>query len=123
MRRNFASSELADHALLSPVLPHVSAQPDGQSWQLDLPSWLQYELMKILMFEAIEAAWNTPFNRYAWIIQRDLENKTISYHTEVITKLGHTFSAVAKLLLHASEDEQTFGPKMSAFLWRPAIGS
>ncbi|KAK7414021.1 hypothetical protein QQZ08_012557, partial [Neonectria magnoliae] len=86
---------------LTKWMVHLSAE-------IALPEWLKHELVEICICEAIKSAWNTPFNRYAWISQREMENKTIAYHSEDMVKLGHILSIVAKLLLNAREDEQSF---------------
>ncbi|KAF5665988.1 hypothetical protein FHETE_6451 [Fusarium heterosporum] len=42
--------------------------------------------------------WHTPFNRYAWIVERQLSGSDMEYHGEHITILGHVFSMIARVL-------------------------
>lgn len=81
-----------------------------------LPSWMEFELMEIVICESIKAAWLTPFNRYSWIVEREVSKSEIAYHSPHVVKMGHIFSMIARLLWTADEEEQRFWSENVNFL-------
>lgn len=78
------------------------------STQSALPEWLEFELLEICLCEIHKSIWHTPFNRYAWIIEKELSGSSMDYHGTHIRLLGHIFSMIARCLLTCPEDQQQF---------------
>ncbi|EKJ75848.1 hypothetical protein FPSE_04028 [Fusarium pseudograminearum CS3096] len=78
------------------------------STQSALPEWLEFELLEICLCEIHKSIWHTPFNRYAWIIEKELSGSSMNYHGTHIRLLGHIFSMIARCLLTCPEDQQKF---------------
>ncbi|KAF5584723.1 snf2 family helicase [Fusarium subglutinans] len=70
------------------------------SAEVMLPDWMTDAMREICIFELIKTSWHQPFNRYAWVVERDVSGHDMEYHSDDMIGLGHVFSAVAKLLLH-----------------------
>ncbi|KAF5547475.1 snf2 family helicase [Fusarium mexicanum] len=70
------------------------------SAEVMLPDWMTDAMREICIFELIKTSWHQPFNRYAWVVERDVSGHDMEYHSDDIIGLGHVFSVVAKLLLH-----------------------
>ncbi|KAF4503723.1 hypothetical protein FAGAP_1 [Fusarium agapanthi] len=64
-----------------------------------LPDWMTDAMREICIFELIKTSWQQPFNRYAWVVERDVSGHDMEYHSNDMIGLGHVFSVVAKLLL------------------------
>ncbi|RGP72380.1 hypothetical protein FLONG3_6776 [Fusarium longipes] len=69
------------------------------SAEVALPDWMTDELREICIFELIKSSWSQPFNRYAWVVERDAQGGNIEYHSNDNVRLGHVFSLVAKIAL------------------------
>ncbi|CZR36035.1 uncharacterized protein FPRO_03705 [Fusarium proliferatum ET1] len=75
------------------------------SAEVMLPDWMTDAMREICVFELIKTSWHQPFNRYAWVVERDVIGHNIEYHSNDMIGLGHVFSIVAKLLLDNPQDE------------------
>ncbi|KLO85638.1 permease-unknown function [Fusarium fujikuroi] len=69
------------------------------SAEVMLPDWMTDAMREICIFELIKTSWHQPFNRYAWVVERDVSGHDMEYHSNDMIGLGHVFSVVAKLLL------------------------
>lgn len=72
-------------------------------WQLSaesgLPRWLKGSLGEICVCEIMKTYWLAPFNRYTWIVEKDMTGADMNYHSERVIAAGHVFSIIAKLVL------------------------
>ncbi|KAF4454848.1 permease [Fusarium austroafricanum] len=75
------------------------------SAEVMLPDWIRDELREICIFELIKTSWHQPFNRYAWVVERDTQGNDMEYHSNDMVRLGHVFSIVAKLVLNRPTDK------------------
>ncbi|QGI61236.1 hypothetical protein CEK27_005207 [Fusarium fujikuroi] len=69
------------------------------SAEVMLPDWMTDAMREICIFELIKTSWHQPFNRYVWVVERDISGHDMEYHSNDMIGLGHVFSVVAKLLL------------------------
>ncbi|KAI5462227.1 hypothetical protein BGZ63DRAFT_423512 [Mariannaea sp. PMI_226] len=76
------------------------------SAEIDLPSWLQFELREICICEAVKAYWHQPFNRYASVAQYEKSGANLEYHSDQTIKLGHAFSMVAISIINKTDESQ-----------------
>ncbi|KAL2682399.1 hypothetical protein Neosp_006850 [[Neocosmospora] mangrovei] len=74
------------------------------SAEIGLPSWLQYELLEICICEAMKSSWHMPFNRYSWIVEREMSKGDMAYHSDHVITMGHMFSMMARVLLETDDD-------------------
>ncbi|KAF5963589.1 hypothetical protein FBULB1_13287 [Fusarium bulbicola] len=74
------------------------------SAEVMLPDWMTDAVREICIFELIKTSWHQPFNRYAWVVERDVRGLEMEYHSNDMVRLGHVFSIVAKLLLDTAEN-------------------
>lgn len=51
--------------------------------------------MEICICEAIKTAWHQPFNRYRWIVEREINKGKMEYHSLYVVVLGQTLMATA----------------------------
>ncbi|KLP19566.1 uncharacterized protein LW94_14915 [Fusarium fujikuroi] len=75
------------------------------SAEVMLPGWMTDAMREICIFELIKTSWHQPFNRYAWVVERDVSGHDMEYHSNDMIGLGHVFSVVAKLLLDNPKTE------------------
>ncbi|KAF5008440.1 hypothetical protein FDECE_5272 [Fusarium decemcellulare] len=78
------------------------------SAKIPLPGWMTDEIREICVFEMIKAYWHQSFNRYAWVVEYDVQGHALEYHSDDVIRLGHIFSVVAKLLLRCQPEDQEF---------------
>ncbi|KAH7198793.1 uncharacterized protein B0J16DRAFT_367827 [Fusarium flagelliforme] len=76
--------------------------------QSGLPEWLKYEYLENCLCELMKCKWKQPFNRYAWVVEREIAKSDIQYHSDHCIILGHVFSMMARVLMLATEEEQQF---------------
>ena len=76
--------------------------------QSGLPEWLKYEYLEICLCELMKCKWKQPFNRYAWIVEREIAKSDIQYCSDHCVILGHVFSMMAWILMLATGEEQQF---------------
>ncbi|CAG1993022.1 unnamed protein product [Fusarium graminearum] len=94
----------------------VSKWAPQLSAEIDLPDWISDELREILIYEVIKTYLAQPFNRYSWVVLRDIFGHEFSYHDKRATNLGHIFSIIAKIVLRNLELDQDFWCNNMAFL-------
>ncbi|KAJ4307520.1 hypothetical protein N0V84_012674 [Fusarium piperis] len=75
------------------------------SAEMRLPVWIEDELREIIIFETIKTYFRTEFNRYSWVVLRDLFGHDFDYHDQRARRLGHLFSIIAKIISHCTEDK------------------
>ncbi|KAF9784127.1 hypothetical protein IL306_008459 [Fusarium sp. DS 682] len=51
------------------------------SAEIGLPAWIQDELREIIVFEIIKTYLYQPFNRYSWVVLRDLFGHDFQYYS------------------------------------------
>ncbi|KAM0542074.1 hypothetical protein ACHAO7_010139 [Fusarium culmorum] len=90
------------------------------STQSALPEWLEFELLEICLCEIHKSIWHAPFNRYAWIVEKELSGNDMNYHASHVVLLGHIFSMIAISLLTCPEDQQQFWKDNSDMIIRAA---
>lgn len=76
--------------------------------QSGLPEWLRYEYLETCLSEVIKCKRKQLFNRYAWIVEREIAKSDIQYHSDHCVILGHVSSMMARMLMLATEEEQRF---------------
>ncbi|KAF4463903.1 hypothetical protein FALBO_9275 [Fusarium albosuccineum] len=81
------------------------------SAKIPLPGWMTDEIREICVFEVIKAYWHQSFNRYAWVVEYDVQGHALEYHSDDVIRLGHIFSVVAKLLLRCQPEDEEFWVK------------
>ncbi|KAJ3527284.1 hypothetical protein NM208_g10777 [Fusarium decemcellulare] len=81
------------------------------SAKIPLPGWMTDEIREICVFEMIKTYWHQSFNRYAWVVEYDVQGHALEYHSDDVIRLGHIFSVVAKLLLRCQPEDQEFWVK------------
>ncbi|CAF3600281.1 unnamed protein product [Fusarium graminearum] len=94
----------------------VSKWAPQLSAEIDLPDWISDELREILIYEVIKTYLAQPFNRYSWVVLRDIFGHEFSHHDKRATNLGHIFSIIAKIVLRNLELDQDFWCNNMAFL-------
>ncbi|CAG1985154.1 unnamed protein product [Fusarium graminearum] len=78
------------------------------SAEINLPDWVEDELREILIYEIIKTHMTQPFNRYSWIILRNMFGHDFDHHGKSATFLGHVFSVIAKIVLQTEDVDQQF---------------
>ncbi|KAF5009663.1 hypothetical protein FDECE_4132 [Fusarium decemcellulare] len=78
------------------------------SAEIGLPDWMQGAIREVCVWETIKTFLHQEFNRYAWMIERDMGEEELVYHGELTIKLSHVFSIVAKLLIRSNSEDQEF---------------
>lgn len=58
------------------------------STESGLPGWLSHELLEMCLCECLKAQWHQPFNRYAWIVEREYSGYDMAYHSDHIQIVG-----------------------------------
>lgn len=48
---------------------------------------------------------NHPFNRCAWVVTYDRDSPKMEYYTQMVVKLGHACSALAKLVMKTDREQ------------------
>lgn len=78
------------------------------SAEMNLDDWYPDNIRELIIFEFQRAYLHQPFNRYAWVLLRDLGPVGFQYNGSQTFKLGHTLTCVAKLCLSADIKNRTF---------------
>ncbi|KAH7316633.1 P-loop containing nucleoside triphosphate hydrolase protein [Stachybotrys elegans] len=104
-------SDILDRMALARAVIRGSGFYDWQtalSSEASLPDWLTGILRETVIFELQKSKFMHGFNRFAWVALADMEGSLmVEYHANSTIKLGHALSCAAKLMLTASEEEQT----------------
>ncbi|RSL97586.1 hypothetical protein CEP52_010794 [Fusarium oligoseptatum] len=78
------------------------------SAEVGIPSWKEGAVREICIYEIIKVYIHTPFNRYSWMILRDMFGSGGFDHQGPETvRLGHLLSIVTKLLPSSREQDPT----------------
>ncbi|KZZ99752.1 snf2 family helicase [Beauveria brongniartii RCEF 3172] len=86
-----------------------------------IPNWLTAAMRDVVLWEILKSYWRSPFNRFAWVLAKELSDDEFDMHGEGTVRLGHLISLLAKLLLVCSEREQDFFRSYDDVLL-PALG-
>jgi hypothetical protein len=89
--------------------PQISAE-------VNLPSWVEDELREILIFETMKTFLHQEFNRFSWVVIRDLFGNDLEYHGKQAVRLGHLFSVVAKIVFDNPDADQEFWTENMPYL-------
>jgi hypothetical protein len=69
------------------------------SSEMNLDEWyFDNNIRELIIFEFQRAYLHHPFNRYSWILLRDINIHGFEYNSILTVKLGHALTCVAKLL-------------------------
>jgi hypothetical protein len=85
------------------------------SAEVALPDWITGVLREMCIFELIKTSWHQPFNRYAWVVEKEIQRRDMSYHSNDTVRLGHIFSLACKVILNI-EATREFWEENSIFL-------
>ena len=98
------------------------------STEANIPDWISGALREIVIFEVIKSVFGQPVNRYAWVIMRekdkefhDKEGTFFDPHLNHVTKLGHVFSYIAKVILQLKDDQQEAWQSVEATIVEAAL--
>ncbi|KAK4061812.1 hypothetical protein Trihar35433_9412 [Trichoderma harzianum] len=73
--------------------------------EASLPYWIPGAHCEVVFFELMKAYMNHPFNRCAWVVTYDRDSPKMEYYTQMVVKLGHACSALAKLVMKTDREQ------------------
>lgn len=76
------------------------------SAEVALPDWMTGGLREMCIFELIKTSWHQSFNLYAWVVEKEIQGKDMSYHSNDTVCAGHIFSLACKVILNIEETRQ-----------------
>lgn len=83
------------------------------SAEMDLEDWYPDNIRELIIFEFQRAYFHQPYNRYAWILLRDLSPSAFAYNSELTVKVAHAVTCVAKLCMAADAENRAFWEEAS----------
>lgn len=78
------------------------------SAEMALEDWYPDNIRELIIFEFQRAYFHQPFNRYAWLLLRDLSPSSFEYNSELTKKVGHALTCIAKLCISADSNNRAF---------------
>lgn len=88
----------------------------AMSAKTKFPFKLQGAVLEICLCELIKTHQHQPFNRYAWVVEREVSGTEMNYHSDFVVTLGHLFSLIAKLVLQHDEKNRNFWLQWHQFI-------
>ncbi|KAJ4114781.1 hypothetical protein NW768_011335 [Fusarium equiseti] len=76
------------------------------SAEVNLPDWMTGGLQEMCIFKLIKTSWHQSFNRFAWIVEKEIQGKDMSYHSHDNVRLGHIFSLACKVIMNIEETRE-----------------
>ncbi|EEU35700.1 uncharacterized protein NECHADRAFT_87952 [Fusarium vanettenii 77-13-4] len=78
------------------------------SAEVGIPSWKEGAVREVCIYEIIKAYIHTPFNRYSWMILRDMFGSGgFDHQAPETVRLGHLLSIFTRLLPSSREEDTT----------------